>query len=151
MHWEFYFHGNSEVPTIQAITSTWANVVGVSRQWPVPHKKTIISDVEVIFPCDRSVETFAHPALHWEFYFHCNSEAASDQTITSTWANVVELVRLWPVTHKEAKISHVEVISDVAESWNLSFFQCIENFTFMAILKHLQTRRSVQHEQLWLD
>ena len=100
----------------------------------------------------RSIETIVPPAMHWEFYFHGNSEAPSDQAITSTWAIGVGLSPLWPVPHRKAKISHVEVIYAAAEASVLSFFQqCIESFTSMAIPKHLVTRRSLQHEQLGWD
>ena len=82
------------------------------------------------FFCSRSVETIDPPAMHQEFYFYDNSEAPADQTITSTWATVVGLSRQWPVPHKKATISHVEVISLVAEVLKRSIIQhFIENFT----------------------
>jgi len=152
MRWEFYLHGNSEAPTIPTSTSTWATGVGLSRQWPVPHKNAKISNVEVIAFVAESPKTIVPSAMHWEFYLHGNSEAPTVPTSTSTWATGVGLSRQWPVPHKKAIISHVEVITFVAESPKLSFLQqCIENFTSMAVPKHLLTRRALQHEQLCWD
>ena len=133
MHSEFHFHGNSEAPTDQTITSTWAVGVGLSRQWPVPHTKAIISHVEMIsFVAEESKPLFT-PEMHSVFYFHGYSEAPTDQNRTSTWELGVGLNRQWPVPHNKAIISHVEVISLVAEASKLSFLQqCIENFKFQS-------------------
>ena len=112
------------------------------------HNQSCWSD----FICSRSAEVMVTPAMHWEFYSLNHSEAPTDQTITSTWTIGVGLSRQCPVPHKKPIISHVEVISFVAEAPKLWLIQqCIENFTLMAIPKHLLTRWSLQQEQLEWD
>ena len=84
--------------------------------------------------CSKSIETIVPIAMHREFYLHCNSEQATDQTITSTWASFIGLSRDWPVPPKQFIINHVEVISFAAVAWKLSYLsKCIEMFTFLAI------------------
>ena len=111
-------HTNSEAPIDQTITLTWAIGVGLSGQWPVPHKKTIISHVEVISLVAEATKLVPQ-SIHCEFYFHNYSDKPTGQTITSTCEIVVRLSRQWPVPHKEAIFSHVELISLVAEALKL--------------------------------
>jgi len=123
--------------------------VELSGEWPVPHKKVVISHFEVLSVVGQSSKlAFLQQSIENFIAVPIPKHLLTRRSIQHD-QNGAELCGQWPVPHKKVVINHFEVLSVVGQSSKLSYLQqSIENFIAMAIPKNLLTRRSIQHDQL---